>query len=239
MLQGPPNECNYLLQARKTFQVHVYITRDSLSTPITTVEQIQEAIDGLNEQFEPIDMTFTICEDEVLEDFHFFNWSQADDEEYALNYHYNPNVINMYFTNTVETIDEGVVGGYAFFPGGPRATVIGVDGDGTVPLTVLVHEMGHFFGLYHTFEVEFGVEDINQNNCDVAGDFICDTEADINGDVNDDCEYQGPFSDGTNFYTPPLDNWMSYYTSCACRFTIQQYNKMVENYLDTERFNLW
>jgi len=239
MLQTPANECNYILQARKKFQITAHIASDSLQPPITSLAQINEAIAVLNAAFEPNDMSFEVCEENNMADFHFYEWNQADDQAYAFIYHYIPNTINIYFVSTVETIDDGEVGGYAFFPGGPEAIVVAVDDDGTVPITTVVHEMGHFFGLFHTFETDFGVENISQDNCATAGDLICDTEADPQGSVDDECTYESPLGNGDDFYTPPIDNWMSYYTSCACRFTIQQYNQMTENYLNSNRFNLW
>ncbi|MBL0071623.1 MAG: hypothetical protein IPP34_07360 [Bacteroidetes bacterium] len=35
--------------------------------------------------------------------------------------------------------------------------------------------MGHFFGLYHTFETQFGSELANGSNCATTGDLVCDT----------------------------------------------------------------
>lgn len=238
MLQMPPTDCTSPLQARKEFQISAFISKDTLQPPITTLAQINACLEEVNDAFSKCSMSFKVCYEENLEDFHFYDWDQAEDEQYALNYHYNPSTINIYFVGTVETIEEGVVGGYAFFPGGPDMVVIGCDNDGTVPANVVIHELGHFFGLYHTFETDFGVENIDQSNCETAGDFICDTEADPNGDIDDNCNYLSPLSDGTAYYTPPIDNYMSYYSGCECRFTLQQYNRMVEMY-ETMRSYLW
>ena len=68
-------------------------------------------------------------------------------------------------------------------------------------ISTLAHEMGHCFGLYHTFEDAFGVENISRGacaNCTTAGDLLCDTEADPqsdsydpSSDINAACNYIG------------------------------------------------
>ena len=65
------------------------------------------------------------------------------------------------------------VGGYATFPpgGGPTDGIV-ITGFGTL----LVHEMGHYLGLYHTFE---GLNCANFD-CTINGDRVCDTPPDRN-----------------------------------------------------------
>lgn len=238
-MMAPPNECNFLEKARRDFQISCHISKDSVQNiESTTIAQIQEGLDILNEAFSPIEMSFSICFVDTMENPHRDHWIQDEDESFALIYNYIPETINIYFTDITERNGE-VVGGYAYFPGGLDMVVINCDDDGGVNGGVLIHEMGHFFGLFHTFEDENGIELADGSNCGVAGDFICDTEADPEGIVNDDCLYLGPFQDSQgNWYTPPTDNFMSYYDECPCEFTLQQYNRMVEMFL-TIRYYLW
>ena len=86
--------------------------------------------------------------------------------------------------------------------------------------------MGHYFGLYHTFETDFGLELEDGSNCDVTGDLVCDTPADpyIHPDTMskyvDGCTFifMGKDANGA-FYNPHTTNIMSYYP-CECgRFT--------------------
>ena len=95
--------------------------------------------------------------------------------------------------------------------------------------------MGHYFGLYHTFEVIWGEEDPNESNCNLTGDLLCDTPADtITGSVNSQCQYLGPYTRnyyGTTYTVHPLvDNIMSYYKTynkeCRTSFTTDQYARM-------------
>jgi phage-related protein len=105
--------------------------------------------------------------------------------------------------------------------------------------------MGHFFGLYHTFDQDFGVELVDGSNCETTGDLVCDTEADPTDEGDHlpypDCNYTGPYMTDANgdYYVPPTNNIMSYYSfDCICRFTPQQYNRMLEQYQQFRSY-LW
>ena len=99
---------------------------------------------------------------------------------------------------------------------------------------ILAHELGHFFGLYHTFEEAlFGKDDFNPENCHLKGDRICDTPPDpgalfeiyVNYSI---CEMKGFKTKDGHEYKPKLENFMSYYKPCYLKeyqFTPQQ--KMV------------
>ena len=86
---------------------------------------------------------------------------------------------------------------------------------------VVVHEFGHFFGLYHTFERDqFGKEAVTGENCANSGDMICDTPSDP-GPVYEvyvnysKCRMVGYTDTDTNLnYAPLINNYMSYYKPC-------------------------
>ncbi len=86
---------------------------------------------------------------------------------------------------------------------------------------VIVHEFGHFFGLYHTFErQQFGKELISGEGCAATGDRVCDTPADpgtlFEVYVNySKCEMIGNLDPETKaYYRPLIQNFMSYYKPC-------------------------
>jgi len=96
---------------------------------------------------------------------------------------------------------------------------------------VVPHEMGHFFGLYHTHRVIEGKEDIMRSDCENTGDHICSTPADpgpLYGVYVDytRCEMMG-YTDANGYeYKPMINNYMSYYYPCyrkAFAFTEEQY----------------
>ena len=77
--------------------------------------------------------------------------------------------------------------GYASFPENPNPIADGVviqgknfGRAGTVEAPfdqgrTATHEIGHFLGLYHTFETEGSCDGGSESNCASSGDFICDT----------------------------------------------------------------
>ena len=92
------------------------------------------------------------------------------------------------------------------------------------------HEIGHYFGLYHTHETIFGSELVNGSNNATTGDRITDTPADPNrpGCVIL-CIYSTFCSsrDANNQkYSPQINNIMSYYDDCGGLITSGQYNRV-------------
>ncbi len=103
----------------------------------------------------------------------------------------------------------------------------------------LTHEMGHYFNLYHTFELSFGSELVNGSNCINAGDLVCDTPADPYLPISfyrldSSCSYKNITQDSLGLeYHPLTNNLMSYYNSskrsCINSFTNGQYSRMLSN----------
>ncbi|PWI31130.1 hypothetical protein DI383_00200 [Flavobacteriaceae bacterium LYZ1037] len=90
-----------------------------------------------------------------------------------------PNVVNAYFVTTAYGSSGGAIGGYARFPWNlPNDYFVVVNNSAAENGATVAHEMGHYFGLLHTFETAYAVELVNGSNCDVAGDLLCDTPAD-------------------------------------------------------------
>ncbi len=81
----------------------------------------------------------------------------------------------------------------------------------------LTHEMGHFLGLYHTFDGGCG----STSSCNSSGDLICDTNR--NSNPNYGCG--SPSSCGT---PDPKDNYMNYTDdTCMDKFTEEQARRMI------------
>jgi hypothetical protein len=136
---------------------------------------------------------------------------------------------------------EGWVGSPASGYGGPAGVElaeIGIQIDG--------HEFGHFLSLAHTFDTGNGIELVTRDaangaNCSTAGDGICDTAADPYGLQPGQYLGQAPAAANcvmtTNttdtkgtLYTPPYNNFMSYYGGCGYIFTQGQKDKMRDGY---------
>ena len=107
------------------------------------------------------------------------------------------------------------------------------------------HEVGHCFGLFHTFQ-DCDESYIDGTKCSKKGDHVCDTEADPycfkNAKdpcfTNSGCSYTGSCADagGKTNWSPPYNNIMSYWNAEGCNrtvFTTGQYDRM-DGYLTTD-----
>ncbi|MBK6609709.1 MAG: hypothetical protein IT272_09790 [Chitinophagales bacterium] len=112
--------------------------------------------------------------------------------------------------------------------------------------TTLAHELGHYFGLPHTFlgweggEIPktWEQELVDGSNCSITGDYFCDTPADYLWD-RWPCPYKGTLKDPKgNIIHPDETLYMSYaYDECSDRFSPEQI-AYVQTYLEEERKNL-
>ncbi len=149
----------------------------------------------------------------------------------------NSSYLNVY---VVESINGGV-GGYASFPGGPadedgivvRNDLFGNIGTASNALgRTMTHEVGHWLGLYHTFNQGCG-----EDTC-TDGDFVCDTPpvfepnfgcpANANSCSNDDPDVNDQ-----------IENYMDY-TNDACKNMFSEgQRERAQAALEEFRMNIW
>lgn len=216
----------------KTFSIVVHIVLDSLGDTVYEEADILEDLDSLNKNFAPICVSFEICEFRYIDNFLYLEVDEDKQwEEMQVSYNLK-NRINVYYVNTIlNPAGEGFatfVGINDTISGG---IVLSIDGE-----KGLSHEMGHYFGLKHTFETDDGAELVDGSNCATTGDKICDTPADPNSTINAiTCEFTSMVQDANGqYYNPLVNNMMSYYsTDCLCNpsFTREQYKRMATTYL--------
>ena len=166
-----------------------------------------------------------------------YNFNDASFISLIENYGHT-NAINIFFVGSIN--GSAVITGEARFPLDVAETYSLKNSNGIVigknfPESYLAektvpHEMGHYFGLYHTHETEFGAELVNGSNSSTAGDRITDTPADPNrtGCVIL-CIYSTFCSsrDANNQkYSPQVNNIMSYYDNCGGLITSGQYSRV-------------
>lgn len=208
-----------------TFPVQIYLIAPPSKCSITQ-EEITAAFNNLNQtfkdlqiQFKPESEVFYIYDKTRLDDLY-------DDQNAETNFTkkiYNQRVLNLYICQNYESIV-----GFTHYP------ILNINrlfiARDKLNDSALIHEMGHFFGLLHTFEHSLSTaEKINDPDCDKNGDKICDTPADISGAsfLEDECKLFGEYKDvNGNTFSPDLSNFMSYYGKCRSRFTTEQIERM-------------
>ncbi|QHV98399.1 GEVED domain-containing protein [Spirosoma endbachense] len=176
---------------------------------------------------------------EYIDNDNLYNSFPAFNET-SVNGHDATNALNQYYVNA---FSQSGLGGYAYFPDNTiqatRSFILNESDEVDLGNRLLPHELGHNFGLFHTFgNLSTGTDELVTRgagaNCALAGDELCDTPADpyglpgattiyING-----CEtYNGTAKDsqGASF-APSTTNIMSYYFPCTHDFTQGQYDRM-------------
>jgi hypothetical protein len=237
----------------KKFSIVFYIVLDSTYQPGVTPAMLNTAISTLNTAFARICVKFENCSTVYIPKWPYNTWSQIPHEMQITSNWYTTQTINFYLVQSVNNNNSN--GGYTYMPGTPGNKDVIVMRKSSLNTTTLLHLMGHFFGLPDTYAEIAPVPPASPGpppgitshewfnrvpgNCYTHGDGFCDTEADpYNGTLaqgyNDTnppvppCYFDyGPVDGQGNYYTPPVDNYMSEYrNSCRCRYTQEQYNFM-------------
>jgi len=157
--------------------------------------------------------------------------------------------LNIWVVKAINSLSMGPnVIGYAYFPSSHGLNMDGVVieagyfGSSATNDAVITHEIGHYLGLYHTFQ-----NGCANNNCLLDGDQVCDTPPDqttfsscfpasnsCNTDA-DDISSNNPFN---NDVADKGDDYMDYSSlSCYAQFTPGQYNRM-QYFLTNTRYSL-
>lgn len=183
---------------------------------------VKKSIDILNDAFSP-HFSFTIVEINVIgnKDYWYINYGQDLDMKKALRKG-DCGDLNVYSTSlsfgllgwatfphscSKKTKNDGVVILYKSTPGGDSFPYD--EGD------TLTHEVGHWLGLYHTFD----------GGCSNPGDHVADTprvaSPNFGCEVIDSCPHDGQGND-------MIENFMDYTTdACMTKFTNGQFTRMV------------
>ncbi len=136
------------------------------------------------------------------------------------------NTINVFISDAVYANGE-LVCGFATLPFNVGKKYIVLNAPCVVNNSTFSHELGHFFGLYHTHHTTFGKEYVSRINCQSSGDLLCDTPADpilSSANVSSNCTYFGTKKDELgSYYMPDVQNLMSYAPkSCRYEFSSSQ-----------------
>ena len=237
-------ELGKLLERKKRLiPLRIGFVQQDTSTVGVSKDIVQNAINNLNRSFVKTNLLFyveridVICSKIKLEElsqdgYKLYNaFSQAYDM---------PNIISIFVFDFDEefcrvdgnAVSCGRTGGFSYVLSDKTSNIV-VSKFDLSEIKVMAHEMGHFWGLYHTFEeFQFGKDDFDESNCHMTGDLICDTPPDP-GPIYEiyvnytACELMNFEDNKGNVYKPLIDNIMSYYKPCYLKeytFTDDQVN---------------
>lgn len=208
------------------FPVKIHVVNPLVNTELND-EDFSECLDYLNSHFISSNIQFDFVKegnDYIYSERnvdHFYK--SANVEKFFTQKTYDENVINLYVFDNYEDVI-----GYTHYP------VLNLNrifiSKAHLKDAAFIHEMGHFFGLLHTFEKQITQQsDVSDQSCDRQGDKICDTPPDPFGAsfIEKDCSLFGEYRDKSGLdYHPNLNNFMSYYGSCRTQFSPQQQDLM-------------
>lgn len=209
-------------------------------------------IQHANEYLNTIDVELYLQNEVVnhVDEIKYFNFLTSQEAELRAEFDV-ANAINVYLFHTISTEDDVFLNGSAALPNlsnnSNRIFLSYLDRNQedfrTLKEKVFPHELGHYFGLLHTFQ-DSNNSDISKRelvsrdlgsgaNCDKTGDFLCDTPSDpferlvnISSFSCNDKLPDGLVDAFGATYSPPVDNIMSYHVRCGNEFTSGQYQRM-------------
>lgn len=232
------------------FRLRIHVLRDANGNGGQPIEKIQQALCVLHEDFLPHNIHFHLEDINYIDDSHWFNFDFENNYDHTIHYDQLEAAYNN--SNSIDILllpdNIGDFGGDAHDVGATTFALLGgeIVNEFVAYTSVISHEVGHLFGLYHTFHGkftspggsecrEFVARPNNPNNdpfnCDSCGDYCCDTPADPNMGFNvstNNCQWTGSGS-GPNGdpYDPDEKNIMAYSRpSCMEYFTSEQKNRM-------------
>ncbi|CAE6521325.1 unnamed protein product [Rhizoctonia solani] len=216
---------------------HTIQAGKSLEEGNIPVSQINDSIAVLNADYRSTGISFELLSNEYITNSTWFYFAGGDPEAAEFIYQSemkqalrqgDASTLNIYSSGLVNITTEGLLG-YATLPADYQAapvddgvvlrysTVPGGSFDGANLGKTLTHEVGHWLGLYHTFE----------GGCDGNGDGVLDTPAQLNSTKG--CPSSPPDSCPGQPGRDPIHNFMDYSDDiCLLEFTPGQIQRMQE-----------
>ncbi len=223
--------------------VVVHVIRRANGSGSVTEALVQSQIDILNEDFLAMAGTLGADGNDARIEFYLATQDPAGNPTTGITYSSNDNWFNdrgSYWTSLnwdpsryLNIYTNSASGALGYVPWLPHQASPGSSEDRVVILwsafgrnapvgspynqgRTATHEVGHYLGLYHTFDGGCG-----STSCYLSGDRICDTNSDSNP------QYNCPLSSATCGTPDPIRNYMNYTTDlCMREFTPEQARRM-------------
>jgi hypothetical protein len=208
-------------------QFHISRTSEGDDASVSEADLLQ-VVENMNAAFSPMGMSFMPCgQTKFIDDDILHTSFDRNLHNYRLDQYDDHLILNIYFFPDIVGAD-----GFAYLPSAQIDRIVLI---GRIALTSsLIHELGHYFALLHTYATARGDELVSGDNCRVAGDSICDTPPDP-GDRGyfSDCIYSGTVTDAAgDKYDPDGFNYMGKGNrSCRNRFSPLQQERILGSLL--------
>lgn len=226
----PISSTQRLPQINKDLSVVIYVVKDTNKNAGITQIDINGAFDKLNSYFAPISLKFHLCNLVYIDNYQFDDLTVDKNEKELTILNSTSNIINLYVVSNLNDRYQNRVKGFTYMPADDKNFIFITKLN--LNTSEIGHQFGHFFNLYHTHEIAFGNELVNNSStCASTGDLCCDTEADpkLTGFVDSNCLYTGKFKDTNNqYFSPSVKNIMSFSNNdCRCFFSSTQYLRII------------
>ena len=84
--------------------VHIHLIRDGSGNSSITLQDVQTELDSANYYYQNAGLIFVECiAAEMIDDDSLFDYERVTEENILLTNHFTPNVLNLYFANTVSS----------------------------------------------------------------------------------------------------------------------------------------
>jgi hypothetical protein len=219
----------------KVFVV-IFADNDGSNVAVTETEVLRQ-MDNMQSFYAPRNICFILTGITQVNSTDL-NSQDTDSETGELSPYLRSNNITIFVHASLFSASDGSWNGFAYDIPNTFLSIVRSAINSTTNLSTLAHEMGHCFGLYHTFQARTDGNNnvIRENrarsggckNCDTEGDILCDTDADRNIDDVEvgatSCNYLGSATDACgSSLLMTTTNIMTYgRRSCRDNFTSGQ-----------------
>lgn len=208
--------------ANEAYMIKLFVVifaNDDGSNVAASSEDVRRQIENMARFYQPHNICFVLGGTQQSNNTDHNNHNAETEEDEVAVYRRTGYITILVHANLVD--NDGSLNGSAYGIPNNYLSIVGSAVADTANISTMAHEMGHCFGLYHTFETGNDVENVLRfgecRDCEDDGDYLCDTNADLELERNDvdpdDCRYTGglKFDEcGPEAYLFETENIMAY-----------------------------